>query len=237
MRAKIKFTKNNVLVPFNNQSIINSYIHKCLGTNNKYHDTKSNYCISQLYGGKMNENKNGLEFKDGAYIVITSLDTEFINTLFSGIINEKFELGYGMYFLDIEYIEEKFYDGWNYFSTLSPFIIKKYTNNNKNAEFFTLYDDNFEKIVQQYLIKKISKINSKLDLSNFKVEIKKHPKHKVKKIMVKNVVNQANQCQVNIFCSKKVAELIYNYGLGQSTGSGFGTVYKTENHSIYKNRN
>ena len=33
---------------------------------------------------------------------------------------------------------------------------------------------------------------------------------------------------------KELAELIYNIGLGQSTGSGFGTIYKTENHSLYR---
>lgn len=40
--------------------------------------------------------------------------------------------------------------------------------------------------------------------------------------MIKKLhVNYANQCQVSISCDKKIAELIYNIGLGQSTGSGF----------------
>ena len=52
--------------------------------------------------------------------------------------------------------------------------------------------------------------------------------------MVKNVINHANQCHISIHTNKKVAELLYNIGLGQSTGSGFGTIYKTENHKTYK---
>ena len=48
------------------------------------------------------------------------------------------------------------------------------------------------------------------------------------------MINIANQCQVSINCKKELAELIYNIGLGQSTGSGFGTVYKTENHKMYR---
>ena len=52
--------------------------------------------------------------------------------------------------------------------------------------------------------------------------------------MVKNVVNYANSCHINVYTNRKVAELLYNIGLGQSTGSGFGTIYKTENRSFYR---
>ena len=52
--------------------------------------------------------------------------------------------------------------------------------------------------------------------------------------MVKNVINKANQCQISIYTNKKIAELLYNIGIGQSTGSGFGVIYKTENHKLYR---
>ena len=65
-------------------------------------------------------------------------------------------------------------------------------------------------------------------------KIERKQKDKVKKVLVMNVINIANQCQISMNCKKELAELIYNIGLGQSTGSGFGTVYKTENHKMYR---
>ena len=67
-----------------------------------------------------------------------------------------------------------------------------------------------------------------------KVSIPRHVHHKVKKVLVKNVINKANYCHVSIYTNKEVAKILYHIGLGQSTGSGFGTIYKTENHSIYQ---
>jgi CRISPR/Cas system endoribonuclease Cas6 (RAMP superfamily) len=64
--------------------------------------------------------------------------------------------------------------------------------------------------------------------------IPNNPSHKVKRIMVKNVINYANQCHISIKCKKEVANLLFNIGVGQSTGSGFGTIYNTRNHKMYK---
>lgn len=226
MRIKINYSKNTSDVSIYNQSLLNSYIHKCIGINNKYHNTKSDYNISHLYGGKLNKVNNTLEFKNGGYFVVSSNDGELVNKVLVGILNNQ-ELFSGMKFSGVDYVEEQFYNGWNHFATLSPILIKQ------GGGFLKLTSDDFEIKVQSYLINKLSKINSKLDLSDFKVKIPKHHTHKVKKVLVKNVINLANQCQISIHTNKKVAKLLYNIGVGQSTGSGFGTVYKTENRKQY----
>jgi CRISPR-associated endoribonuclease Cas6 len=168
------------------------------------------------------------------------------------------EISYGMKFMNIEHVNEQFMDGWNHFAVLSPFIIKG--NYGKNDYSFLTIDGeykrvdgkwnlisvdnyNFQNIIKEHLSNKLKKIDESLDVSNLKVKIdefdkdgNKHNKHKVKKVYVKNVLNYANQCQLSIFCNKKVAELLYNIGIGQSTGAGFGTIYKTENHHLYRNK-
>ena len=232
MRIKIKFSKNTGDVPVHNQAILNSYIHKCLGVNNVYHDAKSDYNISHLYGGKLNVETNMLSFEDGGYIVISSKDSEFINKILIGVINNPILTG-GMSFAGVDHMSEQFVNGWNYFATLSPFIIKKYVEKSVYS-FVTLKDEDFEGQVKTYLLNKISKIDAKLDLSDFDVKIPVNDKHKVKRILVKNVINSGNLCHISIHTNKKVAELLYNIGIGQSTGSGFGTIYKTENHNLYK---
>ena len=52
---------------------------------------------------------------------------EFINKLMIGVINNP-DFIHGMTFNGVEHIEERFFDGWNYFKTLSPFLIKTYAN-------------------------------------------------------------------------------------------------------------
>jgi CRISPR-associated endoribonuclease Cas6 len=232
MRIIIRFTENKIPVLKNNQADINYYIHKCLGKNNKYHDAKNDYSISSLYGGKLSEDKNSFEFKDGGYIVVTSKNEDFINTLIGGVMNNQ-ELKWGMQFKNFDFIKENFTNGWNHFATLSPFIIKKYVDK-KTYSFVTLEDENFSELVKNHMINKLSKIYKGINLDDFEVIVNKHPSHKVKKVMVKNVINRANQCHISFFCSSDVAEKIYNLGVGQSTGSGFGTIYKTENHDKYK---
>lgn len=231
MRIKIKFSKNTTEVPVNNQSLMNSYIHKCLGRNNIYHDSKNNYSISHLYGGKLNIESKTLNFDKGGFITISSLDSEFINKLLIGIVSNP-DLFHGMKFSGVDHINENFNTGWNYLSTLSPFIIKIYQDK-KTYKYLTLDDVNFETEVKNYLIKKISTINPFLDLSDFDVKIPPSEKNKIKKSLVKNVLNISNHCHINIHTNKKVMELLYNIGLGQSTGSGFGTIFKTENHKQY----
>lgn len=231
MRIKFNFTKNTKPVPVNHQQFLNGYIHKCLGENNVYHDSKSDYSISILQGGRIDIESKTLNFEKGAYFTVTSDDNVFIKTLLMGVLVNP-ELFFGMKFSGVDYIDEKFHNGWNYFITLSPFILKEYVDK-KNYRYITLKDDDFSKKIKTHLINKLKKIDEKLNLTDFDVVVEPNSFNKVKTIMVKNVANKANHCQINIHCSKKVAKILYTIGIGQSTGSGFGTIYKTENHKIY----
>lgn len=231
MRIKIQLSPTDKNLPINNQHIVNSFIHRALGENNKYHDTKSDYSISSLQGGKWVKGTDEISIKGNGYIIISSLDKEFLDSILIGLYTTNFHDDIKV--CGIEFMDEYFYNGWNHFATLSPFIIKEHTDC-KTYKFVTMEDDNFQQKVKEHLINKLTKINPKLDLSDFDVKIKDNPSHKIKKVMIRNVVNFANQCQVSIQCSSRVGELIYNIGIGQSTGSGFGTIYKTENHKLYR---
>lgn len=255
MRIIIKFTKNLEPVSYINQHLVNSYIYgKCL-KNDKYHNEKSNYCISGLYGGE--KNNDMLNFPNGAMIVVTSQDGEFINKIILGAMNNK-EFAHGMNFHTIDYIDEKFDNICNHFATLSPFIFKEYTddgykfvvfndekflnnaNENTKNKLNILDINSFSAYITERIKNKLIKINSDLDLSNFKIVARHHDKHKIKKILIRHdnvkndVSNYANQLQLDIYCDKNIAEIIYNLGIGQSTGCGFGTIIKTENRYKYK---
>lgn len=230
MRIKIELSGTKESLPINNQHLVNSFIHKILGNNNKFHDSSSNYSVSQLCGGKMNDDKQTLSFINSAFIIVSSQNMEFINKIIVGLLNNK-DFGYGIEFKNISFIEEKFYDGWNHFFTLSPILIKERIDENK-YKFVTVNDVDYSEKLKQHILRKLKAIDSTLILDDF--ELLLGDKYKVKKILVKNVINHASVVKLSIKTNKKVAEILYNNGIGQSTGSGFGTIYKTENLDLYK---
>jgi CRISPR-associated endoribonuclease Cas6 len=236
MRIKINLKSNDsngVELPINNQHIVNSFIHECLGKDNDYHNTKSDYCISNLRGGKFVKGTKLINFKDG-YILVTSKDEQLLNKIVLGTLSIKF--GYNIEINGFDYIEEEFYNGWNYFQVLSPFIMKHYYTDKDGKDrthFITLKDDDFEEVVKSKIINKLNAINPNLDLSDFELKIQNRKHNKVKLIDVNGKNNFANICNINIHTNKKVAELLYHIGIGSSTGSGFGTIYKNENYKLY----
>ncbi len=258
MRVKLVFSKNSVELPKDNLHILKSYVHKCLGENNQYHDKFSDYSISHIAGGVFDKTKKTFNFPNGAYIVVSSPNFDFINEFIKGVLSNVDALGYGLKFLKFEFLQEKFLDGWNHFATLSPFILQSNKENKRNffvikskmffseeiKEKYNILELNsvqFKEKLQESLIQKLKKYDHNLDLSNFEVLIKDNPNHKGVLIPLKRlsqnktVMNPANICHVSIKTNKKVAEVLYNLGFGKSTGSGFGTIYKTENHKVYHN--
>jgi|TARA_R110000782_G_scaffold270273_2_gene370190 CRISPR-associated endoribonuclease Cas6 len=231
MRIKILLSPTDTELPINHQHLVNSFIHRALGKDNEYHDAKNNYSISPLQGGNWIKGTKNISFNKGGYVIISSLDDKFINNILMSLYSTNFYKEIKV--IGIEFVDEKFYNGWNHFVTLSPFIIKKYLSK-KEYSFHTIDEDGFDVTLKNYLINKLTKINPDLDLTDFDVKIPKHDNHKTSKVIVKNVVNIGNSCHININTNRKVAELLYNIGIGQSTGCGFGTIYKSENKTIYR---
>lgn len=228
MRLKINFSKNTEKVP-HNLNVVNSYIHTCLGRNNIYHNSHSNYSISGLLGGLIVDGGRNIEYDNGSYIIVTSSDSNFLNKIILGILSNS-ELGYGMKFIRFDHISEEFRDGWNNFKTTNNgFILKR-----KEGGYYTLNDSDTISALKAQIINKFSKINSNLNFNDLDIVITDNNSHKVKATYSKNVKNMSNVCQINIFTNKLVAETIYNYGIGQSCGSGFGTVYTTQFNDFYK---
>lgn len=231
MRIKIEFTKPEQAVPIETQRYVNSYIHTCLGRNNEYHDAPSQYSISNLKGGKLNEDKKTLSFNTvSPYIVVTSEDEMFLNRVVTGL-NSNQDFAFGMKFKDIEFIGESFFDGWNHFYTLDPILLKEKKEDGRNW-FVTIEDKDFATKLKNHIINKFNKVDPTLKLSDLELLVGEGKK---KRVMVKdNVWAIGSAVKIKIKGNKKLITKLYNYGLGQSTGSGFGTIYKVENLDKYK---
>lgn len=234
MRIKIIYSKNTKPVPIRNYSLLNSYIHKCLGTNNRWHDRSGMYNISDMQGG-FTINADYLNFDNGGYLIVSAYkeDMQLLEDLITGIEGNP-NFGFGMKYERTEFINEQLNDGWNNFLTISPLLFKA----EEKGKYVTLLDNNFVEYITLKIKNKLSKIDPSLNLDNFKVEVPPILPHKKKKmvklIMVNNVPNHASHCPISIFAPKRAIEILYNIGVGQSTNSGFGCIVKAENFRQYR---
>ena len=207
----------------------------------------------------MNPDMKTLSYTNGAYVIVASDDEKFLEAITNGLIKNK-DLVAGMRFSDFDLIEEKIYDGYNHFYTLSPILLKVNSLEDKmlwktvilkarGYEKFERYHNlvimdypEYEETLTKYLRCKLTTINEKkdlgLDLDGFRVTVRKHNLNMIKNIHADkpngaSVGNPSTICNLTIYSNKEVAELLSNIGIGMSTAFGFGTIYKAENSKTY----
>lgn len=226
MRLKIEFTKPKSLEA-DNQYLVNRFIHTLLGVNNDYHDNQSNYNVSLLNGGRLNKVTKLIEFTtSNPFIIVSTLDTTILNKVMLGLLlNPK--LNDDCLFKNVSFINEEFNDGYNRFLTLSPILLK-----NRENKHLTVRDSDFSTQLKMQTIRKLKAINPKINLDDFDLVVEEKSLNRVRVVKLKNVYNYASVCNLTIKGTKEVIELLYNIGIGNSTGCGFGTIYKT--YDLYK---
>lgn len=252
MRIIVNLKIKNSINIADQQHIANYLIHKLCLRYEDYRNIPSDYCISNIRGGKLDKKTGLLNFKSVGKIYITSDDKKFIDIIKSNISNIN-DNDYGIEFLSFDTLDDpKFYDGWNHFITLSPILFKdkfggvddmdtvldvnnflsKKEDINK-SRIITYNYDSYSSYMTNRVKKTLLSINPKLNLNGFKMVVKKMDKERVRSMIVLTkgvyVNNYATHCNVDIYCSKYIAKIIYNIGIGQSTGSGFGSLATTKN--------
>lgn len=222
MRIKLKFTKNTSKVP-NDLHNLNSYIHKLLGKNNPYHDTYSDYCCVGMLGEVVTDGGRNLDYPNGGYIVFSTMDEKLLD-LISTNIRKEMTYGYGMIFDGMDFLDEQVYSGVNLIIPVGNRGILLKNRDENGKDYFVTPDNtpNYNEFLEERIIKKFSKINPKLDFSNFSID--KIDKYRVSRHFVKGIRNISTRLTLNIRTNKKVMGYLMHYGIGQSTGSGFGTI-------------
>lgn len=216
-RLRINLTYPTVDVPVNNQHFLNGFIHSSFGDNNPYHDSFSNYNISSLQGGKLKDDKKTLSFNNSSPHFFISGDNDFLSFAINAFIRSEASM-FGMKFESIGSFDDfklnKYFDD---IVTISPIIVK-----NDNKQKITVDDKDFLHHLTINCLKKLS-YNGIVDTS-FRLEIINPHKSKSKCIWVGNVFNPCSNVRLRVYGKKKTREMLYNMGLGGSTGSGFGSI-------------
>lgn len=215
MIIKINFTQPEQTVPVANQKELNSYIHKCVGKNNKFHDAFSNYCVSSLQGGKLNIEDTTLVFNETPHIFVTTNNEKFTEAFLNGAMQDKCTL-FGMHYKNIEMLNFNINRDYDLIYMASPILLKR--NNIK----ISYKDSNYIEALRNNCIAKLK--YEGIEDDTFDIELHNVEKSKVKKIMVGDVFNIATMASFIVRGKRETREKLYNLGLGNSTGSGFGMV-------------
>ena len=209
--------EDNIIIPFNNQKELNSFIYRTLGDNNSYHDSFSDYSISGLQGGKKYDDKN-IIFTNSKkpYVQVSSENSKFINDLLIGLSKNKYTF-FGLVFSRTEFMDYNVNKRFDTIITLSPVIVKDRTGRK-----ISINDENFLSLLKENCIKKL-KHKGIVD-DTFDIIIRHPEKARQKMIMVGNIFNICSKISLYVYGKPSTRKTLYNLGLGGSTGSGFGSV-------------
>jgi len=227
MRLKIKFTRNTFPVP-NDRSAALSWFHRVLGLNED-HDEESNYSISPISGGTFKGKT--MEFPEGGWVIVSSNDESLLGKVALNCF--KHDLGYGMKFDSMQHISEEIQTGWNNFFSLTPIILRK-RNEDGERVFITYEDEEFAELLLDRLKAKLLRFDSSLDVSRIKLEVADHSSHRTQWTKLHDSDLLGSLCLVSINCNRDVGQIIYNFGLGNLTGCGYGAICLANNKSIYR---
>ena len=215
MRLKLIFKESKLPFIEVPQDAVNSCVHRMLGEDNKYHDKFSPYAISSLFGGII---KNGkMTYPNGAYFYISTIDEEFIEKIIMKTID-----GVEMLDMKLESIlfeEFKLHNDYDIIRTISPILLQ---DKNKNI---TYQDDNFiEVLTHKSKLKLLHNGFTQKQIDTLKIEPFHFEKARLKFPKVHKVVNKSSQVMLVVKGDKDIRKALYEFGLGKSTGSGFGSI-------------
>lgn len=218
MRIYLKTTPNSENVPFDYQQRMIGVLHKWLGIN-QLHDLMSLYSFSWLMNGKIV--KNGVSFEKGARWFISFYDEKYVKNIIKTILNDP-EMFSGLIVTDINIQEKAYLQDQNYFRLASPIFIKRKIEN--NIQFYTFEDAEANDLLVETIKHKMKLANLPVD-ETLKLSFDlNYLNKKIKKARIHNIDNKCSMCPVIIEGKEYTKDFIWNVGLGNSTGSGFGAI-------------
>lgn len=222
MRIHIQTTSNSSVVPFDYQQKLIGTIHKWLG-NNEIHDKISLYSFSWLLGGKMIKNQ-GFNFPDGADFFVSFYEDEYLKILIRTILSDP-EMFCGLAVRDITIVNQPiFSEDAEYFRLASPIFIKRLQDGTRNYKFY-LYDDEVSGMLMTETLKHKMEEAGLPEDETLKIEFDlNYPQKQVKMVTIHGIRSKASMCPVIIHGSPQSKLFAWTVGLGNSTGSSFGSL-------------
>lgn len=221
MRLHLTLSPNTEPVPFNYQHQLTGTLHKWLGKN-ELHDKISLYSFSWLRGN-VKKVKGGLNFPNGAKWFISFWEDEYTDKLKNGILKDPI-VQYGMKIANIK--EQSIPDfGDHYkFKAASPILVRE-NEDNGSRKHLIFKDKEADGVLTKRMRSKLKSANFGDHLCNINISFDRdYPKSQTKLINIKGIELRASICPITIQGSPEAVKFAWNVGVGELTGSGFGSI-------------
>lgn len=228
MRLYFTLTPNNVSVPFDYQHRLTGVFNKWLAENN-LHDSISLYSLSWLKGGKA---VNGsLQFPLGARWFVSFYEEEHAERLVNGALAEP-ELFCGMRVAEIrQHLAPDFGTRFR-FKVASPVLVKGKSEAGAPPHHYLCHEPEADLIMTRTLIHKMDEANKNAGEVRFTDEDKnvrvsfdrEFLNPKIKLVSIKGIKHKANICPIIVEGTKEAVKFAWNVGVGNGTGSCFGSL-------------
>lgn len=219
MRLYLTLSSTGDTLPFDHQPLLVGCIHKWLGRENSEHGKVALFSFSRIEGGKFSD--YGLCFSQNAKFFISAYHPEVVIRLIKGILKDP-KMFYGLKVDEIMIRQDPDMSDRERFFTASPILISRRINNKVEQ---ILYDN---PIASQYLeetvITKMKAANVTIN-SAFEIKFDTACQYATTKMLTyRGIHNRASWCPIIIKGEPIIKQFIWNVGLGNSTGVGFGAI-------------
>ncbi len=219
MRLYIKTTPNIQPIPFNYQDLLLGVLHKWLGANEP-RGQASLYSYSWLQGGKRKD--EGLDFANGSQWFISFYDDVYAKQIARSVLSDP-GMFFGMSVTDVSTADAPDLSKTNRFLLGSPVLIK-FPEENGNIKHYTYDDPLAPSHLTNTIIHKMTLANLPIDDTLHIQFDQTYPRRKMKLATIHGIKNKCIECPVLIKGLPSTKAFIWNVGLGNATGIGFGSI-------------
>jgi len=221
MRIYLHLTPNREIVPFNYQQSLVGAFHKWLGEN-ELHDDMSLYSLSWLEGGKMRQDKRGLNFQYGATFFISAPSHDLLKDFISGVFQKGTHIRWGMHVQEINMKVTPTFGEKARFVAQSPIFIKRWIAEEQNQKYYLHGDAESNRLMTETLQSKLTRQGLSTDVSVVFDPDYQNPR--IKQSIYKGIKIKSTLCPVIVEGDAKAVQFAWEVGIGNSTGIGFGAL-------------
>lgn len=229
MRLHFNLSPNAEPVSFAYQHYLTGVFHKWLAQND-LHDKISLYSLAWLDGSR--RVRNHLEFSNGAKWFVSFYEDQHAEKLVSGALNDP-QMFCGMRVTRIEQQTTPAFGTKYTFKVASPVFVKgKQPPNGKPPHHYLYCEPEAAALMTATLIHKMDAANRESGETRF-TETDKQVKvafdrefatPKIKLVRIKNIDHKTSVCPVIIEGTPEAIRFAWNVGIGNGTGSCFGSL-------------
>jgi CRISPR-associated endoribonuclease Cas6 len=220
VRLHFYLSPNKQSVPFDYQHYLTGAFHKWLGESD-LHDALSLYSLSWLYEGRA---RNGaIDFPRGAHWFLSLHDESLAEPLVNSALADP-EVCCGMRVVRIEQQQTPRFGSRYTFKVGSPVLAKSKEVDGK-VKHYIYSDPEADAALTATLRHKLDRAGLGAPHNQATVTFDKTYRNpKTKLVTIKDIRNRASICPVTVEGTPEAVAFAWNVGVGNGTGSGFGSL-------------